>query len=290
MKWLRHEAAFQLRTPIVTVCLLTLSLLPLHAQQAMRTPARVPVIVELFTSEGCSSCPPADALLARLDHDQPVPGADIIVLGEHVDYWDSLGWRDRFSSHQFTERQNGYAQRFRLDDPYTPQMVVDGANQFVGSDSAHILHGIGEAARGPKLALALSTLTFDGPHLSGSVSLAPSANRPAAADGKAEVFAVLVESTASTQVRGGENGGRTLHHASPVRVMQRIGSLDALEHSPLPFTLPFPADTTSGNVRVIVFVQRPGQGAMLGAVSLRLAPDFVGSASVDAAHWTPLKK
>jgi hypothetical protein len=258
----------------------------LHAQQAARPAAttRAPVIVELFTSEGCSSCPPADALLARLDRDQPVPNADIIVLGEHVDYWDSLGWHDRFSSHQFTDRQDSYAQRFRLDSPYTPQMVVDGVDQFVGSDSAHILRGIAQDARTPKLALALSSLTVNGAQIAGSVSLALSANTPAPSDGKADLFAVLVEATASTQVQGGENGGRTLHHAAPVRVMLRIGSLDALERAPLLFTLTAPSNTAPANLRVIVFAQQPGQGTILGAVSLPLAPNLVGPTSIAAAH------
>jgi hypothetical protein len=95
---------------------------------------------------------------------------------------------------------------------------------------------------------------------------------------------VLVESTASTQVQGGENGGRTLHHASPVLTMQRIGSLDALARAPLPFTLTAPPGTASANLRVIVFAQRPGQGTILGAASSSLGPDFVGSTSVAAAH------
>jgi hypothetical protein len=263
-----------------SVLAMALAVLPVYAQQAARSApaARTPVVVELFTSEGCSSCPPADALLARLDHDQPVANAEIIVLGEHVDYWDSLGWRDRFSSHEATERQNVYAERFRLDGPYTPQMVVDGTDQFVGSDTAHILRGIGEAARAPKVSLAISAVAIHGAHVTGSVSLAASAGP---SDGNADVYAVLVESAASTQVQRGENGGRTLHHAAPVLALQHIGSLDALTRGPLSFGLTAPSGTAPGDLRVVVFLQRPGQGGILGAASG--LPAAGASASVAAA-------
>jgi len=97
---------------------------------------RTPVIVELFTSEGCSDCPPADTLLQTLITTQPIGGAEVIALGEHVDYWDRLGWKDRFSSAALTARQHGDQTLFNTDSIYTPQMVVDGRAEFVGSDAA----------------------------------------------------------------------------------------------------------------------------------------------------------
>jgi hypothetical protein len=228
---------------------------------------RTPVLVELFTSEGCSDCPPADALLARLQHDQPVAAADIIVLEEHVDYWESLGWHDRFSSHQFTDRQSQYVRHLLAEDDYTPQMVVDGADQFVGSDSAHALRSISEAARRAKVPLTLSPLTSDGTRVSGSVSVAASSTL------QADVYVALVETTASTKVRRGENGGRTLNHVSIVRTLQRIGSVAGSGPAPLRFLLATPRDVPPENLRIIVFLQGAGQGPILGAVqSSRTAP------------------
>jgi len=127
--------------------------------------SRTPVVVELFTSEGCSSCPPADALLARMDHEQPVSTAEIIVLEEHVDYWEKDGWHDRFSSSQYTERQNGYVPRLKFDSAYTPQMVVDGSTQFVGNDGPRAYKAVVDAAQTPKITLALSPPVLDGRHL-----------------------------------------------------------------------------------------------------------------------------
>jgi hypothetical protein len=239
---------------------------------------RTPVLVELFTSEGCSSCPPADALLARLLKDQPVPSADILVLEEHVDYWDSLGWQDRFSSADLTRRQRTYGDRFNLPDIYTPQMVVDGTSQLVGNDAAHALRAVAQAARAPKLALTLSTLKIDGSNITGSISSA------ASVAAKADVYAVLVEKAASTKVLRGENGGHTLNHVSVVRTMQRIGSLDAANRAPIPFSLTAPSDSNAANLRLILFAQLPGQGAVVGAVGRPISMDPTPPATVATAH------
>ena len=237
-----------------------------NSHLAIHPGPRTPVLVELFTSEGCSSCPPADALLARLQQTQPVPSADIIVLEEHVDYWEDLGWHDRFSSHQFTDRQAAYAQRLHLDDDYTPQMIVDGTDQFVGNDSAQALRAITRAAHTPKPALTLSPLTLDAGRLSDSVSSDSATGLP-----QADLYAALIETAASTQVLHGENGGRTLHHVSVVRAMQKIGTSDELAH-PLFFSFGIPKDATLSNLRVVVFAQRSGQGAVVSAVSSAAPP------------------
>src|SRR5215468_4014633 len=117
---------------------------------------RSPVVVELFTSEGCSSCPPADAVLAQLQQTQPVAGAEVIALGEHVDYWNYIGWSDPFSAPVFSQRQNDYTNAFGAFSVYTPQMVVDGQTEFVGSKMSKALDAIAKAARAPKAKVQLT--------------------------------------------------------------------------------------------------------------------------------------
>jgi hypothetical protein len=222
---------------------------------------RTPVLVELFTSEGCSSCPPADALLAKLDKLQPVSNAEIIILEEHVDYWEDGGWHDRFSGHQYTDRQSGYSTRFHLSNGiYTPQMVVDGSDQFVGNDGRQALHSITTAAQAPKTKLTLSNITVDGHRVSGSVSAPPLSF-------KGDLYAALVDPVATTEVKGGENGGHRLEHAGVVRTLQRIGSLKDLSATPHSFSLTAPSDAVPNKMRVIVFAQRSDQGPVVGAVS-----------------------
>jgi hypothetical protein len=232
------------------------------APMATEHPGATPLLVELFTSEGCSDCPPADTLLAHLQQDQPVPSANIIALEEHVDYWDHLGWRDRFSSHDLTERQGAYTQRLHLDDNYTPQMIVDGTDQFVGSDSAHALRAVTSAARTPKVAITVSPISFSGSHANGTVSIGANRTAPANAD----LYAALVERTASTKVLRGENGGHTLRHVSTVLAMQKIGALRKAG-LPLSFSVNIPQNDSPADLAVVVFAQQPGQGAILGVAS-----------------------
>ena len=258
----------QLRSFAVTASLfgIFISLLAPAAAQTTQT-SRTPILVELFTSEGCSSCPPADALLAKLDQTQPINGAEVIVLGEHVDYWDGEGWHDRFSSHQYTERQNEYCGRLHVEGPYTPQMIVDGIDQFVGNDAAHAVRAIQHAAQTPKIKLILSQPVVDAQKVSASVS------SPAAlATKKGDLYGALVDVRDTTEVRGGENGGRRLQHAGVVRSLRRVGKLKDLEAGPVSFSLNAPADAKPGQMRVVVFAQESGQGAVLGAVSATITP------------------
>jgi len=178
----------------------------------LAAPAPAQVIVELFTSEGCSSCPPADAVLARLEN-----SGDAIVLGEHVTYWDRLGWKDRFSAETFTQRQEEYVWRFRIESAYTPQMVVNGQAEFVGSDEGRARQEILKAAREPKARVELSPKD-------GEVAIKV-AELPAAAKGVNVILAVT-ETRLDTEVRGGENGGHKLRHTGVVRSMATVGRID----------------------------------------------------------------
>jgi hypothetical protein len=257
----------QIRSGSTYLLLLVLLGLPIFAV-SQPVPNRTPVLVELFTSEGCSSCPPADAVLAKLDRDQPIQTAEIIVLGEHVDYWDNLGWHDRFSARQYTERQNQYSARLGVDGVYTPQMIVDGADQFVGNDSTHARRSIINAAQRAKLDLTLSRPMVDARKISASVSLpASSVSSP-----NGELYAALVDPVDVTDVRNGENGGRRLEHVGVVRNLQRIGSLKDLATGSVRFSLNAPGDANPVNMRVVVFAQQNNQGNVLGVVATSVKP------------------
>jgi hypothetical protein len=206
--------------------------------------------------------------LAKLDHDQPVDGAEIIVLGEHVDYWDNLGWHDRFSSHEYTDRQTEYCARLNVEGPYTPQMIVDGTDQFVGNDAAHARRAIQHATQTSKVKLTLSQPVVDGRKVSATVSAPASATSAPRAD----LYAALVDPTDTTEVRGGENGGRRLQHVGVVRNLQRVGSLKDLSKGPVTFSINAPSDAKPNSMRLVLFAQQSGQGAVVGAVSANLTP------------------
>lgn len=182
---------------------------------------RVPVVLELFTSEGCSSCPPADALLSSLARQQSVPGVEIIALGMHVTYWDRLGWKDPFSLRLATERQQEYSRVFGEDRVYTPQAVVDGREELIGSTEAGVRQAIEKAARRPHTRIALEP-TFSAQGISATItipSIPPGVTEPL------DLLFFVTEGGLSSAVRRGENHGRTLRHDAVVRDMVRVGTL-----------------------------------------------------------------
>jgi hypothetical protein len=231
------------------------------------TPSRSPVLVELFTSEGCSSCPPADRLLQKLDESQPVQNADTIVLSEHVDYWNHEGWRDPYSNALFTQRQQLYAARFGLNDVYTPQMVVNGRTQFVGNDSHRATEAIAGSTTVPSAPVHISPVTVE----NGVVKFRVDANVPPLGGKAPEVVVVLAYERATSRVTAGENSGRELTHVAVAHEFTKVGVIPRAGSFSKDVQLKLSKDWHPGNIRVIAFLQEPGQGAVLGAAMQRVA-------------------
>jgi hypothetical protein len=209
-----------------------------------------PVLVELFTSEGCSSCPPADALLARLGRTQPVRSADIIVLEEHVDYWDRLGWKDPFSAAFATDRQNEYDQTFAGGQAYTPQMIVDGNFKFVGSSDSDALRAIRAASQTPKPAIQLSWAQDD----TLTIHVEPQSDA-AVHDGR-ELYLAVTESMLHSNVKHGENAGRALEHDGVVRQLRPVGKIaEASEGFSSSVVVHSAPEWNRANLRAVVFAR-----------------------------------
>jgi hypothetical protein len=216
-------------------------------------PARVPVLAELFTSEGCNSCPPADSLLEKLDRLQPVAGARVIVLSEHVDYWNQLGWRDPFSAAQFSQRQERYS-RLLGGEVYTPQLVIDGREQVLGSDPAAIQKAVTRAALRAKAPIRIVEVKRDGGEASIGLSIA------SLAKGRGDVWVAIADERDESSVKRGENAGRTLAHVAVVRTLSKAGSVTKSEGMEKQLRLP----VTGSPARVIVFLTDDG-GGVIGA-------------------------
>jgi hypothetical protein len=238
-----------------------LLILPLSAADSV-PPARTPVLVELFTSEGCSSCPPADTLLIKLNEVQPVPGVMVIALEEHVDYWDRQGWRDPFSSAEFTERQRRYGEWLHIDSPYTPEMLVDGQSEFMGSDSRKALSDLARAGRTAKLPVRLSMPEKSAEQMSLRVAID--------AGPSGDVLLAITESGLATDVARGENAGRNLKHSAVVRKLIPIGKLKAGKTFTADPVVKFAHDWKPDNLGAVVFVQDRSSGKVLGVSELGL--------------------
>jgi hypothetical protein len=233
------------------------------ASSAAPDPASTPVLVELFTSEGCSSCPPADALLSRLDRTQPIRGANIIVLEEHVDYWDRLGWKDPFSSEAATARQNEYGEAFGGHQVYTPQMIVDGRAEFVGSSDADALRAIRSASQTPKPAIQLSWEKGD----TLAIHVEPLKNT-GQRDGQ-QLFLVVAESMLHSDVKRGENAGRALEHNGVVRQLLPLGKIDtASTEFSTTFAVHPAREWNRANLRAVVFFQERSSRHVLAASAI----------------------
>lgn len=263
-----------MKTTRLSLALLVLvSLLAFHCAAASDPPAPgacSPVLVELFTSEGCSSCPPADELLEKLDGTQPIPGAQVIVLSEHVDYWDHDGWKDAYSSKFFTDRQDDYVRRFRLNSSYTPQMVVDGATQMNGSRVQSVAQAIEGASRHAKIPIRISSVSVANAkalrvHL--EVEALPGDFKTR----KAEIFVAVALDHAQSHVSGGENKGRDIRHVAVVESIDKVGTVEKGKNFDREVAVKVKSTADLANLRLIAFVQEPDAGEVVGA-SLVSAP------------------
>jgi hypothetical protein len=228
--------------------------------QAAGSEERKPVLVELFTSEGCSSCPPADALLQTIDREQSIPGAQVIVLSEHVDYWNHDGWRDPFSSAEMTARQETYVVHFSQESAYTPEAVVDGTRGITGSDRRGLISAVEEAAQRPKTEIGITSAMMTGNAVAANVTVA--------ALPRADLYAVLADDHDESSVARGENSGRHLTHVAVARVIEKVGSLNDGFSRQIRVTIPDRSKTQQ--VRLIVFAQERGTGYILGVAEARL--------------------
>jgi hypothetical protein len=227
--------------------------------------SKQPVVVELFTSEGCNTCPPADALLKRLSQDQPVPGTEIIALEEHVDYWNRLGWVDPYSSHDFSKRQEEYAAAFRNNGVYTPQMIVDGATEFTGSRERDADAAIKRAATHPKLTLAL-TPAADGSKTA-SIFEIRLTDVPNALRGKnLQLWVAVTETGLESNVTAGENSGQKLQHADVVRTLLLVDGFRNQVGDTARVRVPMKPEWKSANLRIVAFVVDQGSHHIVGAV------------------------
>ena len=235
---------------------------------------RHPVVLELFTSEGCSSCPPADALLARLEEQQPFPDAEIIALEEHVDYWDHQGWVDPFSSEQWTLRQQSYASVLTDHGVYTPELVVNGRTGFVGSHEADARQAIVIAATQPFIAVQMEPAKSEKrDHVAYNLTIGASSSRLQA--DVAEVWLAITERGLHSAVTRGENAGEHLHHASVARWLHKVGTADRGSANPA-FSSRVEAKLDSawnrGNLRALAFVQEKRSRQIIGAATARIEP------------------
>ncbi len=242
------------------------------SSDARPAPAAAAVIVELFTSEGCSDCPPADRLLDQLAQTQPVPGAEIIPLEQHVDYWDSEGWHDPFSSSQFTLRQKDYIYVFNAPTPYTPEMIVDGTIQFVGSDSRRALLAIARAAETPKADLQIERRSDanSGPAtVPLRVSLAPlSGGSPKHG---ADVLLAVTEDNLASNVTRGENAGVQMNHRAVVRQLSVLGRVNSDGAFSAGRDLNLSGNWKRENLHIVAFVQDRGTKQIRAASTRSLA-------------------
>jgi hypothetical protein len=242
---------------------------PLMAEQASSSDATQPVVVELFTSEGCSSCPPADRVAIDLQKDL---GSDVIVLSEHVDYWNYLGWQDPYSAPLFTSRQHDYAKKLGQQSVYTPEAIVDGTFGMVGSGRGNLKNAIEKASRVPKVRVSISS--SNAADDASKKELGISAIAPSGSSGtNAQLFIAVTENNLRSNVRSGENGGSVLEHTGVVRYLHKVGESVKLEDNKqitLNTEVRLDPRWKKQDLRIVAFFQDVSSRAIRGANQIKV--------------------
>lgn len=234
---------------------------PIAAAQAGA--AKNPVVLELFTSEGCSSCPPIDRWIERLDAAQPLPGAELIVLSEHVNYWDHDGWKDPYSSAALTERQQNYVHELGLSGAYTPQVLLDGTVEMQTANPHDVREELNKAAATERMPVSIDDARFDDGAVTGKVTVQGGSKH-------GDVLVAVALDRTETNVLGGENGGEKLTNVAVVLGMVKIGKTEKGKVFDQPFRVPV-TTADGGALRVIALVQEGGMGPMVGAGMVKVA-------------------
>lgn len=217
-------------------------------------------VVELFTSEGCSSCPPADALVAKVQKESA--GKPVYILAFHVDYWNHLGWKDAFSSHDYSSRQYQYSKWLKSSEVYTPQVIVNGRTEFVGSDEKSLRNAIAAGLEKPtKTELSLNNIKVEGDKAAVQYHAEGVANNSA-------LLIALVEKNAISKVKSGENGGRTLAH---VQIVTQLKSIPVKSNANGTESIALPHGFDPQKFELISFVQNTLNGEIIGATKAQFA-------------------
>ncbi len=232
--------------------------LPITAQE------RTPVVVELFTSEGCNTCPPADKYLQKLAKEQPIEGVEIIALQQHVDYWNRHGWTDPFSSPQFSNRQRYYSVFFKLSEVFTPQLIVDGTRQLSGKTGSK---PIAEAAKDAKGKIYLTIEKESEGILSVRAKVV---NLPKiTASDKTVLLLAVTENDLVSKVSAGENKGSTFKHMAVTRYLKNIGEVTGGE-TMLTAEITLGKDWKRNDLSLVAFVQEIGSRRIIAAAKADL--------------------
>ena len=248
-------------------------LMPIRGRSERLANLPTPVLVELFTSEGCSSCPPADRLLRAIEK-EGMQGAEVIVLSEHVDYWDHLGWRDPFSSAQFSRRQQDYGRLFGSEGVYTPQMVVNGRVEFVGNNGSlaakEIRNAVGRKVATVRVGPA-GIETPEGGKPVATVQLAVGDLPQMSRRDELEVMLAVTETGLRSKPKNGENYGVSLEHTGVVRTLVRVGRVESPGFAAQAKVTLDPAWQRQ-SLRLVAFVQEKKSRIVWGAAQVALEP------------------